>query len=288
MTGERDDLRLEAVVADEAVALALEAHWWEVIVTVHRFELEAATGSWFPRPTLGSDEAMYAGELAGRLELERLAEVVRGAMERARDEFSAWAVPDGRSPERADLAAVLEATSTLASALAALLDGLDRALGNEGAAAWVPLVPWEDVRGLVARWFPAPSTVGAFHPGRARSRGLIGLLPELYGVLNERDVALSRREIPRSFVWRETVTLWTSLAYLGGAHASGGLPSRLERIARLPDRRSGPRGRAYYPWDRTDIAGLEEIARRGAHLLTASDAELDEAACRSWCEVADG
>ncbi|MCX5741215.1 MAG: hypothetical protein NT062_01810 [Proteobacteria bacterium] len=349
MTGEWSDFRLDAVVADEAVARALATSWGPTaaIDRVELGKLHAETDGWIARLSLGTGDliaaqrgapADSAGEVVaasgirilrrawasrvgvlpdetvfawgrtevdatkrardfrasylaspgaearsligvrpteGMTELERLAGCLHRAMEGARTALSGLVVPEDRSPGRGELAAVLASTSTLAGALAALLDALDRALGNEGAQPWLSRVSWTEVRELLSRRF-------------ARSAGWSARLVTFYGALNDLDNALLRRQVPKSFVWRETVELWTSLIYLGGTHASGGLPSRLERSAVLPERRSGPRASSPYPWDREDITGLDELARRCSHLAMAGDAEVDELACRSWCDQADG
>jgi hypothetical protein len=224
----------------------------------------------------------------GMPELERAADALHRAMESARLASSGMDGLAACSPGRPELEAILRSTSTLASALAALLDALDRTLGNEGAEPWLPRVPSTDVRDFLARRFPAPETGADSRPDHTRPALLFEVLGAFYGAVNELDNSLVRRQIPRSREWRATVDIWTSLLYLGGTHAGGGLPSRLDRIALFPERRSCPRGSAYYPWDRADIAALNELARRCDFLVTAADAEILDAACRSWCEVVDG
>jgi len=221
-------------------------------------------------------------------EVRRLHTELGRSVERARSTFSGLSLATERTPERDELTVVLEITGALASALASLLDGIDRVVGNEGVTRERETVSAEVVRALLTELEPAAEEQRGFHPGIPRRDTPIGVLPSFYGYLLDIDNALFERGLPKSFVWRETMELWVSFVYLGGTHASGGVLSRLDRIQQFPGVRKGARSEAYYPWDRKDVVGLQRIAERARFLAIASAEDIAKEHRRVWCEGIDG
>lgn len=229
-------------------------------------------------------------------DLRKLHSCLAAAVEHAEAAFGSFPVPDGRCPTRVELSGLFEETRTIARALAAFLDGLDRYLGNEGADTDSVRLSPEEVRALLAETepVPKPETVSAgsefppaWHPGLPRRVSSIGRLPSFYGYVVSIDNALTKRKLPKSFVWRQAWDLWKTFVYFGGRHAAGGLLARLDQIGKLPGQRKGPRTAAYYPWDRQDIAELHRVADRANFLLTGRDEDIEQAARDDWCKIID-
>lgn len=245
-------------------------------------------------------------------ELRRLHDRLAQTIQRAEAAFLAQQLPDTRSPQRADLAAIFEHTAAIATALADFLDEIDRALASEGSGASQARLSPAQVRAFLLDVEPPPQQgPELFHPGAPRRPTAIGKLPGAYGYHINLDNRLHERQIRRSYAWRESVALWHAFTYSGGNNAIEGLLARLDRISDIHGLRREPRTSASggtltvtedgkrvmtfgaappeqtYPWDRRDIAELRRVAERAASLAAATDASLLEQERHAWCQAVD-
>jgi len=257
----------------------------------------------------------FDGSISGDEGLQQLQELhrtVEQAVQRAVEVYSALQLSSARSPQRGDLVAVFEQTHQIASAVAGFLDGLDRALANEGSEVAVAPLSADQVRKfLLAVEMPPTGAVSRVDPCVPRRTTPLGQLPSFYRYHVGLDNELHRRRAPRSFAWRESMLLWQTLTYHGGAYAAGGLLSRLDHISDVRESRRAPRtSNAHgvvtqgpggqrvltlgaqpppqsYPWDRSDIAALHSVARRARLFATASGDALFELERSQWCAKID-
>jgi hypothetical protein len=217
------------------------------------------------------------------------------AVGHAEEAYGTFNLPQARCPTRAELAGLFEETTTVSLALEAFLDGLDRYLGNEGAAPATNRLSPEEAGALLAELEPEPKQAAglrshfppAWHPGLPRGASAIGRLAGFYGYVVSVNNALHDKRIHGSFVWREALALWETFVSFGGTSAAGGLLARLDQISKLPGQRTASRTTKYYPWDRQDVAELRRIADRAAFLHHGTDEEVENAARDNWCTIID-
>lgn len=249
----------------------------------------------------------------GLQQLHELHHAVEQAVQHSVAVYSELRLSSARSPQHGDLVAVFEQIHGIASAVGRFLDGLDRELANEGSDVAVARLSPDQVRSflLVVEPPPTPDAAARFDPCVPRRTTVIGQLPSFYRYHVGLDNELHRRQAPRSFAWRESMLLWQTFTYHGGAYAVEGLLSRLDRISDVCEKRRAPRtsgaegivtvrpdgqrvlslgaqpSRQSYPWDRSDIAALRLVAERAKLLISSSDEELVEIERREWCEKID-
>jgi hypothetical protein len=290
------------VVLVAAGALVLAIGWRRNRSGVTATEVDARTSA-IPSPRTGAARE-------GIEHLRHLHDQLDQAVLRAEAVFSKLQLPDTRSPQRADLVPVFEQTKAIATALADLLDGLDRELGNEGSGVSAARLTPEEVHAFLVEVEPPPQEQGGFHPGVPRKTSAIGKLPGFYGYHVGLNNQLYEHRVPKSFAWRQTQEQWQTLVYFGGTHAIGGLLSRLDRISELRSVRQGTRSseggavvtetdgqrvlklgavppQESYPYDRRDIAELRRIAERAGFLATGADEALLDDERREWCKIID-
>lgn len=183
-------------------------------------------------------------------------------------------------PQLREIAALCAASERLWSAVADLLDAIDRALGSEGRGAVQDPISIVDARAVLEEGsaaLPPGNWQSCLAAGYAKMNDCANAIDarRTGGVLR---FELSQEALDDLLVkpkdvgwagWTDLRHLWTKVAYLGGTHRSGGLAARLMTRPLFTDRRKAPRSTPpYYRWDRRDIAELRELARAVGLLAT--------------------
>jgi len=159
------------------------------------------------------------------------------AVLRAEAVFASLALPRDRCPMHAELIVVLEQAKAIASALADVLDGMNRAR-VEGPPVATSL---EEVCAfLISDERTGPINLPDGRTAKLPWGTVIEKLHRFYGFHVRLDNHLHEREIPSLFAWQENMKLWQTFVYGDAITGGGELLARLAMFAafsRLRDAR---------------------------------------------------